>query len=63
MDYLRKNGSITRYDAFIECGVAELASRIGELEAAGICFSRRREEYKDRYGDRHHYTRYTLEEA
>jgi len=35
LDYLMEHGKLTRWTAFIELGVAELSSRIGELEQEG----------------------------
>ncbi len=32
IDYLNRQGSITRAHAFSELGIAELSSRVGELE-------------------------------
>lgn len=35
LEYLLKHGSLTRFESYIEIGVVELASRIGELKADG----------------------------
>lgn len=32
LQYMREHGSITRMESFLEIGVTELSSRIGELE-------------------------------
>ena len=36
IDYLQKNGSITTIQAINELGITRLASRIVEIQAAGI---------------------------
>lgn len=40
IEWLRSHGSLTRAEAFYELGVAELSSRIGELEAEGFTIPR-----------------------
>lgn len=58
--YIKETGSITRAEAFTELGVAELSSRIGELEAMGFEFKRESMTGKNRYGDPVTYTKYSL---
>ncbi len=41
IERLRSHGRLTRADAFFELGVAELSSRIGELEAEGFVIPRK----------------------
>ena len=48
----RKGLGFSRWDAANEVGCFELASRIGELEAEGVEFTRRRYTALNRYGDR-----------
>jgi hypothetical protein len=48
----------TRLDAVREVGVFELAARIGELEAAGHRFKRKRETVPTRWGGNVRVTRY-----
>lgn len=50
----------TRWEAAMEVGCFELASRIGELEAEGVRFDRRAVTDRNRYGDRVRMTVYTL---
>lgn len=58
--YLKETGSITRAEAFTELGIAELSSRIGELEMQGYEFDRTRLYGKNRYGEPIHYIKYSL---
>lgn len=39
-DYMKANGSITQYEAFIELGIMRLASRISDLKKAGFDIKR-----------------------
>ena len=61
--YIEEFGSISRRESFVDLGVVELSSRIGELEAMGYRFNRETETSKNRYGDSVSYTRYSLREA
>jgi hypothetical protein len=58
--YVKDNGSITRLQAANDIGCFELASRIGELEAEGLEFVRERLSGRNRYGDKVHWTKYSL---
>ena len=58
LDYLQHNGSITRLEAFRDLGIAELSSRIGELEANGYVIPRRRIVVTARNGRRCNVTQY-----
>lgn len=58
--YLGDVGSVSRYEAFVELGIAELSNRIGELEAQGVRLRRETEQRKNRYQDTVRYTRYYL---
>ena len=60
--YIKEFGSISRREGFIDLGIVELSSRIGELEAMGYRFDRKTETSKNRYGEDVHYTRYSLVE-
>lgn len=62
IDYIKQHGSITRIQSFIDLGVTELASRIGELEADGFKFNRERVTVKTRYGYKVSVTRYSLQQ-
>lgn len=63
LSYIQEFGSITRRESFVDLGVVELSSRIGELESMGYQFNRETETSKNRYGDSVSYTRYSLREA
>lgn len=41
LQYMREHGSITRMESFIQLGITELSSRIGEIERIdNICIDR-----------------------
>lgn len=58
--YIQEFGSISRREGFIDLGITELSSRIGELEAMGYRFYRKTETSKNRYGENVSYMRYSL---
>lgn len=60
LEYIQEFGSISRREGFMDLGIVELSSRIGELEAMGYCFDKKMETSKNRYGENVHYTRYSL---
>ena len=60
--FIKDFGSITRIQSFMDLGVCELSSRIGELESDGYKFNRRRRNFKNRYGVTVTVTEYSLEE-
>ncbi len=60
LQYLRDEGSVSRFEAFAELGIVELASRIGELERDGVRLRRETERRTNRYEDEVRYTRYHL---
>jgi DeoR/GlpR family transcriptional regulator of sugar metabolism len=35
VEYIKKNGSITSFDAYTKCGITQLATRIKELKEQG----------------------------
>lgn len=64
LEYVKEFGSISRREGFMDLGITELSSRIGELERIGYKFDRKTEVSQNRYGDNVTYTRYSLiEEA
>lgn len=63
IDYINDWGSITTRDAFIDLGVARLASRIYDLEKQGYKFERTTKVTLNRYGEKTHYTEYKLQES
>lgn len=60
VDYMKKNGSITRLDSGCKLFIFELSSRIGELEAHGWLFKKDRETRKNSYGQTKRFTRYSI---
>lgn len=58
--YIRDYGSISTWQAFTELGITRLASRICDIEKSGIGIDRQTEVATNRYGDKVHYTRYTI---
>ena len=61
MDYLEHNGSITQAEAAGNLGCYRLASRVYDLKCQGVKFRRIMEEGLNRFGERVHYARYSLE--
>ena len=62
INYINEFGSITTREAFIDLGVARLASRICDLTKQGYEFEREYESCKNRYGESTSYVRYSLKE-
>ncbi len=60
LDYIKKFGSITRLEAMRDLGIAELSSRIGELESQGYVFNKKTEPFTTRLGKHSRYIRYSL---
>lgn len=58
--YIQEFGSISWREGFLDLGIVELSSRIGELESMGYQFDRKTETSKNRYGEDVRYTRYSL---
>ena len=62
VEYIEKNGSITTLEAFNELGIARLGSRIHDLRNAGYRIKGETITVKNRYGEKVHVVKYTLEE-
>lgn len=62
LDYIRKVGFITTWDAYKELGVSQLGTRIFELKARGYHFKKERINTKNRFGVPTHYDKYYLVE-
>lgn len=58
LDWLLTHGSLTRGEAFYELGVAELSSRIGEIESDGWNVPRERAIVRARNGRKTAVTKY-----
>ena len=63
IDYIKQFGSITTNEAFTDLGITRLASRIHDLTVDGYDFERQTESGKNRFGEKVHYTRYSLREG
>lgn len=61
LDYINQNGSITQLDALKELGVMRLASRISDLRRQGWSIISKIEAVENRYGEKCHIKRYSLE--
>lgn len=59
--YIKRNGSITPRDAFIELGITKLSTRIGEMRRSGEKISGEMEKSTNRFGEKTSYMRYRLE--
>lgn len=63
VNYIRTFGSITTIEAFRDLGVTRLASRIHDLTNEGYDIERSVEVGKNRFGEKVHYTRYSIKEG
>ena len=60
VNYMRDFGAITTREAFIDLGIARLASRIHDLRKQGLDIEKETVASKNRYGETVHYARYKL---
>lgn len=60
LEYIKANGFITSYDAFLKIGCTQVATRISELKDRGYKFRKERIKTKNMYGDNTHYDKYFL---
>jgi hypothetical protein len=61
LDFMQRNGGITPLEALEHIGCMRLASRIGELRKRGYDIRSETVYHTNDYGERKHYSRYTLE--
>lgn len=61
--YMDDFGSITSWEAMKELGIMRLASRICDLRKDGYPIKAETIEGRNKYGDKVHYSRYSLEVA
>lgn len=61
--YMKKHGSITRIDAMLNLGVANLPARINELRASGVEIITDMVEGKNRYGEKCNHAVYRIKEG
>ena len=62
LKYLTDFGSITSYQAYVDLGITQLATRIKELKGMGYTFKTEPQKSKNRYGQPVHYVKYFLNE-
>lgn len=63
IQYIRDFGSITSLQAFQDLGITRLSGRIYDLKCMGHCFKKEMVTGKNRYGEKTHYAKYSLEET
>ena len=61
LDYIKNFGSITSYEAYIDLGITQLATRIKELKEQGFHFNYEWITKKNRYGKNVNFKKYKLE--
>lgn len=59
-EWMQTHGSITTFEAFNELNITRLASRICDLEKAGIRIDRETVYKENAQGDKIYFTRYSL---
>jgi len=62
VDYMQRFGSITTMEAFMDLGIARLASRIYDLKCEGYQIESDMVSKKNRYGENVKYARYWIKE-
>ena len=60
VEYMKKNGSITRLESCTQLFIFELSARIVELERRGWVFNKARESVKNSFGETKNFTRYSI---
>lgn len=63
IQYIKDFGGITSYEAYIDLGITQLATRISELKELGNNFKTEWVYKKNRYGKLVKFKRYMLEEV
>jgi hypothetical protein len=63
LDYIRRFGKITSWEAYSELGITQLGARIYNLKQQGYIFSTTRVTTTNRLGEKTHYDEYRLVEA
>lgn len=63
LSYINQFGSITQLDALQDLGVMRLASRISDLRSLGYPIISTVEPVKNRYGEKCHIKRYSLQKG
>lgn len=62
LEYIKKFGSITSWDAYSDLGITQFATRVKELKEQGYKFKTTWESRKNRYGKKVDFKRYFLVE-
>ena len=60
IEYIKRFGSITPMEAFMDLGITKLATRISELRKEGIEFKKEYIKSRNRFGEIVHYMRYSF---
>lgn len=60
VDYIKRFGSISPIEAFSDCGITKLSTRVSEMKKDGVLFDTKMESYRNRYGKTVRYARYRL---
>lgn len=61
LNYIEEWGSITSYEAYLDLGITQLATRIKELKGEGYNFTYEWESKTNRYGKPVRFKKYKLE--
>ena len=60
LEYIRKFGSISSFEAYADLGITQLGARIDQLKKEGYEFKTEWESNKNRFGEKTEYKRYYL---
>ncbi len=60
--YIKKFGSISTLEAFVDLGIVRLGARISEMRKSGIKIDDQYETVKNRYGEDCHIKRYYIKD-
>lgn len=63
VEYMKKHGSITQLEAYLDIGCWRLASRINDLKRRGYAIRREMVSVDNRYGEKVPIARYSLAEV
>lgn len=63
LDYMRRFGSITQFEALRDLGVMRLASRVSDMRSRGIPIEGKIEVVTNRFGEKGYIKRYTLKDG
>jgi hypothetical protein len=63
IDYIKRYGSITSWQAYSDLGITQLGARIFQLKERGYLFEKERISTENRMGEKTHYDKYRLLES